>query len=752
MKRLLPNVELSLRERAEQALGDHIPPPSRSVAWRELQVYQVELEMQNEELRRMQNTLEASRDLYLDLYERAPVGYLSLTDSGVVQAVNLRAEQLLRVPRQQLLGRRFDRWVQPDDREGWRGLFVRACRDTAAQEADLRLLRGDGEPLPAHLDCVRQSDGPRLVRLTVTDLSARRKAEETLTLAANVFTHAHEGIMITNASGDIVDVNDAFQTITGYSRAEVLGRNPRLLASGLTTRGVYGGLWRALTEEGFWKGELWNRRRSGEIFVAGQTITAIRDPHGRVQHYVALFTDVTELREHQNRLETIAHYDALTQLPNRVLLGERMQQAFARARHSKRMLAVAYLDLDGFKDVNDTHGHATGDRVLTAVAQRMKHTLREGCTLSRLGGDEFVILITELEQSHDTAPMLDRLLGAASKPVRVDGLQLSLTASMGVTFYPQGQDVSADQLLRQADQAMYQAKVGGKNRYCFFDPEQELGLRVYNARVERILLALHRHEFVLYYQPKVNMRSGEILGVEALIRWQHPEEGLVQPESFLPIIENSQLSQMVGEWVIGRALRQAQTWAACGFCLPISVNVGGWQLQQPDFVARLRRQLEACPGLPRGMLMIEILETSALKDMDRVSETICACKELGVGFALDDFGTGYSSLTYLKRLPVCQLKIDQTFVQGLLEDNDDLSILLAITSLAKAFKREVIAEGVDTVGHGVRLLELGCELAQGFCIAKPMPAAAVPEWAMNWRPSLRWQQVVPLSAPSQAAF
>ncbi|MFF7709424.1 EAL domain-containing protein [Pseudomonas sp. NPDC007930] len=738
-----PNTEPTLRQRAEQALATtaaHLEPGP----WRELQVYQLELEMQNDELRRLQGTLESSRDLYLDLYERAPVGYLSLNDSGMIDAVNLRAEQLLRVPREQLLGRRFDRWVQPADRDGWAGLFTRACRDLLPHEADLGLLRGDGEPLAAHLDCLRQPDGPRLLRLTLTDISARRRAEAKLSLAASVFTHAHEGIMITDAHADILDVNQAFCTLTGYARSEIVGRNPRMLASGLTSSSFYRDMWRSLTDGGFWKGELWNRRRNGELFVAGQTITAILDSHGRVQQYVSLFTDVTELREHQTRLETIAHYDVLTQLPNRVLLADCMQQALAAAQANGLTLAVVYLDLDGFKDVNDGYGHATGDRVLSAVAQRMKHTLRDGCTLSRLGGDEFVILITDLEQSHDTTPMLDRVLAAAAEPLQVDGLQVSLSASLGVTFYPQGHDISPDQLLRQADQAMYQAKLAGKNRYCFFDPQHELDQRRYNARLERIQQALAENEFVLYYQPKVNMRSGEVLGVEALIRWLHPFEGLIEPEAFLPSIDNSRLSQQIGDWVIRQALSQASAWAARGFCLPVSVNVGAWQLQQPDFVERLRLHLEAWPQVAPGTLMIEILETSALKDLDYVSETISACQALGVSFALDDFGTGYSSLTYLKRLPVTQLKIDQTFVQGMLENPDDVSILIAICGLAKAFKRELIAEGVDSIGLGARLLELGCELGQGFCIARPMPAEAVPEWAANWRPVPGWQQVAPL--------
>lgn len=742
-------VESWLRARAEEALempADAVPSEQVQV----LEGYQLDLEKQNQELRQWQEAMESSRDLYLELYETAPIAYLSLTRDGIIHEVNRRAEKLLGMPRQALLGRHFDRWVQADDKDAWAGLFQRACQNTASYELELHLLQGTEHLLPAHVDCVRQAEGQRLVRLVVTDLSARRVNDQRLTLAANVFTHAREGMMVTDTAGNILEVNQAFHTITGFRREETLGRNPRFLGSGLTSKATFEALWAALTSDGFWKGELSNRRRSGEIYLAGQTITAIYNANGRVVQYMSLFTDVTEVKEHQTRLETIAHYDALTQLPNRVLLGERMQQSLAQAQHSDRMLAVAYLDLDGFKTINDTHGHAMGDRVLQAVARRMNRSLREGCTLSRLGGDEFVILITDLEETHDTTSMLDRLLSAASRPVSVDALQLSLTASMGVTFYPQAHEVSADQLLRQADQAMYQAKVAGKNRYCYFDPEHEMSLRQHNARFERILQAVHRHEFVLHYQPKVNMRTGEVLGVEALVRWQHPEEGLLAPEAFLAVVENSVLCRDLGEWVIRRALRQANRWAKQGLHLPISVNVGGWQLQQPDFVERLRAELEVYPSLEPGMLMIEILETTALKDMDRISETISVCKALGISFSLDDFGTGYSSLTYLKRLPVCQLKIDQTFVQGLLDDADNVSILEAITRLAKAFKREVIAEGVDSVNHGIKLLELGCELAQGYCIASPMPADAVVEWAANWRPAPAWQNVAPLALDSPA--
>lgn len=738
MKKLPEIVESSIRQRAEGAPGE-VPMTEESQIWRDLQLHQIELEMQNEELRRLQGDLESSRDRYLDLYEQAPVGYLGLSASGVIEGANARAEQLLGAPRNQLLGRRFDRWVHPGERPQWTALFVRACRDMRAHTADLTLVRGDGEPLAAHLDCVRQHGGARHVRLTLTDISELRRAEAKLALAANVFTHAHEAIMITDALGTILDVNEAFQTITGYCRHDVLGRNPRILASGQTPRSTYTALWQALHEKGFWKGEVSNRRSNGQLFIAGQTITAIHDESGEVRNFVSLFTDVTQLRQHQAHLEKIALYDALTQLPNRVLLAQRMHQLLGQAHASGGTLAVVYLDLDGFKEANDQYGHATGDRVLIVVAQRMKNALREGWLASRLGGDEFVLLIPGLEDHQHSTPILERILKTIAEPVEVDGINLQLIASMGVTFYPQPQEPSADQLLRQADQAMYQAKLGGRGCYRFFDPELEQEMLTRNARVESIVQAMSRQELVLFYQPKVNMRTGEVVGVEALIRWLHPEEGLLMPEDFLPYIENDKVSQQVGEWVIRQALDQARAWAALGHRLPVSVNIGGWQLQQPDFVAFLRQQLLARGNAPDGTLTIEILETSALKDMDRISDTILACRKIGVRFALDDFGTGYSSLSYLNRLPVCQLKIDKSFVQDLPDKGDNLSILQAITSLARAFDREVIAEGVDSLAQGVRLMGLGCDHAQGFSIAEPMPARDVAAWVQAWRSPEAWR-------------
>jgi diguanylate cyclase (GGDEF)-like protein/PAS domain S-box-containing protein len=587
-------------------------------------------------------------------------------------------------------------------------------------------------PVQSDIDLIEQT-----ANLTSVAIE-RKRAQEKLQLAAGVFTHALEGIMITAADATIIDVNDAFTRITGYSREDAIGQNPRLLSSGRHDRHFYEAMWGALVESGHWSGEVWNRRKDGEVFAEMLTISAVKDMQGNTHQYVALFSDITASKEHQSQLEHIAHFDALTNLPNRVLLADRLQQAMSQASRRQQQLAVAYLDLDGFKTINDRHGHEAGDQVLITLAHRMKEALRDGDTMARLGGDEFVAVLIDLEDTSASLPLLQRLLAAAALPVQLGDLNLQVSASLGVTFYPQAQDIDADQLLRQADQAMYQAKVAGKNRYCVFDAAQDSSIRDHHESLERIRLALARGEFVLYYQPKVNMQSGKVTGAEALIRWQHPEKGLLAPATFLPAIEDHPLGVEVGEWVIHTALRQMELWHAVGLDLPVSVNISARQLQQGDFVARLQAILAKHPQVNPASLELEVLETSALNDMDQVSQVIDDCHEMGVKFALDDFGTGYSSLTYLKRLRVALLKIDQSFVRDMLDDPDDLAILQGVIGLAAAFKREVIAEGVETVAHGTALLRLGCELAQGYGIARPMPAEQLPAWAATWQPDAAW--------------
>ena len=566
------------------------------------------------------------------------------------------------------------------------------------------------------------------------DVTERKKAESYVQ-AASVFTYAREGIMITKADGTILNVNDAFTRITGYSREDVFGKNPRLLDSGRQDQAYFAAMWRDLIEKGHWYGEIWNRRKNGEVYAEMLTITAVCDCDGKTKEFVALFSDITAIKVHQDELEHLAHYDVLTNLPNRLLLSDRLRQGLAHAQRLALALAVVYLDLDGFKAINDQHGHETGDKLLIALAARMKQTLREGDTLARIGGDEFVAVLTDLPDVDASLPMLNRLLATAAHPVLVDDLSLQVSASLGVAFYTPKQTFDADQLLRQADQAMYQAKLAGKNQFHVFDAGQDSSVRIHNESVEHVHLAFSKHEFVLYFQPMVNMRTGKVIGAEALIRWQHPELGLLAPALFLPVIEDHPLIVAIGEWVIDTALTQVETWHAGGFDIPVSVNVAVRQLQEVDFVGKLGAILAAHPQVNPSCLKLEILETSALEDIAKISRLIESCTQLGVTFALDNFGTGYSSLTYLRRLPVKVLKIDQSFVLGMLADLNDQAILRGVISLATAFKLQVIAEGVETAEHASLLLHMGCELAQGYGIAPPMPAHEVPGWAAGWRPA-----------------
>ena len=573
---------------------------------------------------------------------------------------------------------------------------------------------------------------------TYDDITARKEGELKLELAASVFTHASEGIMITAADGTILDVNKAFSDITGYEKKYVIGKKPSVLKSGQHTKEFYAKLWKALVNKGHWYGEIWNRRADGQVYAQMITMSAIRDKQGKIKNFISLFSDITTMKEHQRQLEHIAHYDALTGLANRVLLGDRLNHAMLQTSRRGHQLAVAYLDLDGFKEVNDRYGHEAGDKLLMGISSNMKKALREGDTLSRLGGDEFVIVLDDLEDTHASVPSLERLLKAASEPVLIGNLKLQVSASLGVTFYPQDEDVEADQLLRQADQAMYNAKQEGKNRFHFFDAKHDKVVRTQHEAIGEIRSAFNNNEFVLFYQPKVNMRTGKIIGAEALIRWDHPTRGILPPISFLPFIEDHTLGVELGEWVIKSALSQIDVWEKEGLALPISVNISARQFQQNNFVNRLQELLELFPDISPSMLEIEVLETSALEDMVQMSSVIQECKQIGVNFALDDFGTGYSSLTYLKHLPVSTLKIDKSFVHDMLYDSEDLAILQGVIGLGNAFRRHVIAEGVENMEQGVMLLQLGCEWGQGYAIARPMRPCEMVQWSQSWECFPQW--------------
>ncbi|MGD0479177.1 MAG: EAL domain-containing protein [Terracidiphilus sp.] len=705
-------------------------------------------------LRENEAALRESKHLLQLFIDRAPAALAMLDRELRYLAVSRRWLAIHSLGDIDVIGRSHYE-IFPKTPESWREEHRRCLAGETMEMSERELTRADGRMQWIRREILPWRAGDGLVGgivISSEDITERKLAEERLRLAATVFTGAREGITITDPTGTILEVNDAFTRITGYTREEVLGSNSRLLQSGLQSKQFYENMWNTLARDGHWSGEIWNRNKKGDIYAEMLTIDAIRDANGQAKQYVGLFTDITEVKEHEQQLELVAHYDALTGLPNRALFADRLRQAMAQAHRRNQLLGVAYFDLDAFKAINDGYGHSSGDALLTALAFRMKRALREGDTLARLGGDEFAAVILDLPDRDACLPTLTTMLEAAAREVQIGDVPLRATASAGVTFYPQTEEVDADMLLRQAGQALYEAKLAGKNRYCIFDPCHDLIARSRHESIEHLRRALAAHELLLYYQPKVNMRTGKVIGAEALLRWQHPERGLLPPSLFLPVTEDHPLAVEVGNWVIESALAQIEAWQESGFEMPVSVNVSAMELQQPEFVDRLRARLAAHPRVNPSHLELEVLETSALQNVAFSSQVLAACRELGVLISVDDFGTGYSSLDYLRRLPANILKIDQSFVRDMLDEMGSLSILKGVLGLAEAFRREVIAEGVETVDHGLMLLQLGCDCGQGYGIAKPMPAGELEAWAAAWHADPRWVEVPAVAANNRAVL
>lgn len=543
----------------------------------------------------------------------------------------------------------------------------------------------------------------------------------------------------TDLGGRITYVNQQFCSISGYSREELLGANHRILNSGLHEPTFFLDMWRSLAAGRVWKGEICNRAKDGSLYWVDSTMVPLIDPAtNKVRKYVSIRFDVTEKRQLLHTLQWRVGHDVLTGLPNRVYLSDLLNQALAFSRRESIPLAVCMLDLDGFKAVNDGYGHATGDLLLVEVADRLKGILRTGDAVARLSGDEFVLILRHIQDPQQLHAALRRVLCALAAPYVVRDHVLSLSASIGVTLFPQD-DEDADTLVRHADQAMYVAKQRGRNRYHLFDVSQELELKATHQTVAQVRQALRQGELCLHYQPKVNMRSGQVIGFEALLRWMHPTEGPVPPGEFLPLVEQTDLIVELGEWVIEQALVQLQRWQQDGRNWSLSVNIAARQLQRGDFAERLAQLLARHPGVEPARLDLEIVESVAIDNLARVGRCLDACRALDVRFSLDDFGTGYSSLSYLKRLPAQTIKIDKSFVRDILHDHDDLALTAAVIGLARTFGRAVVAEGVESVEQGRMLMDLGCELAQGYGIARPMPVAQVAGWAAAWRQPPEWR-------------
>ncbi len=623
--------------------------------------------------------------------------------------------------------------VHPADRPIIEEMMRRLYEQGSAQ-AEFRIVRPDDEVRWVHEEAHLIWDerhAPLRLDGILSDISDRKRSEEALRLNASVYDNAGEGIAITDADRNIVSVNAAFTEVTGYALEEVRGKNPSILNSGRQDAAFYQAMWNAINTTGRWRGEICNRKKNGELYTEMLTINAVKNDRGEVVNYLGIFSDITDLKRTQEKLKNLADYDLLTKLPNRSLLADRLHQILAQAKRTGSLLVVCFMDLDDFKPINDRYGHEMGDKLLIEVARRISSIVRAGDTVARWGGDEFVILLTSVPSMEGIEPSVIRILNEVSAAYVIDQRELRISASIGITVYPMDNSDS-EALLRHADSAMYQAKQAGRNRFHLFDAQMNQQIQARHQKQERLRTALRNNELCLYYQSKVNLQTSEFIGMEALLRWRHPEKGLLSPLDFLPQIESTSLIVDIGDWVIDTALSQISEWMRMGREIPISVNVAGRQLQQPDFTDKLDASLARYPGVPSYLLELEILETSALEIVQCAKTVMKSCKRLGVSFALDDFGTGYSSLAYLKQLPAKTLKIDRTFVRDMLEDKEDQAIVSGVIQLAKVFRRKVIAEGVETRQHALKLMEMGCELAQGYGIAYPMPADAVMGWIRDY--------------------
>lgn len=551
------------------------------------------------------------------------------------------------------------------------------------------------------------------------EIAERIAAETQLKLADIVYRNTVEGVFVTDPYGTILSVNPAFTAITGYTLDEVIGKNPRILKSHHQNPEFYQELWATLLHQGQWHGEIWNRRKSGEAYLQRLTITMHPGHDGKPRNYVAVFTDITELHEKEEHIRHQAYHDALTGLPNRMLFQDRLKQSLLMADRSNQQLAVMFLDLDRFKVINDTFGHHTGDELLRMVAERLSVVLRQSDTVSRFGGDEFVILLSDIEGPQDARNVAEKIIEVFAKPLTVDTHELVLSTSIGISLFPDhGHDATT--LMKNADAAMYNAKESGRNTLKLYRPDMNAKASYHLAIEGRLRKALDNSSFVLHYQPRVSLVTGEIVGVEALIRWNDDEYGPIPPNDFIPIAEETGLIIPIGEWVLENACRQSRAWREMGHDLRVSVNLSPRQFSHATLVDHIAQLLEV-NSLPGHSLELELTESMVMTQAEHTIETLKRFKTLGIFIAIDDFGTGYSSLSYLKRFPIDTLKVDKSFVRDITTDSNDAAIIETIIALGQSLDIEVVAEGVETAEQLAFLSARECSAIQGYYFSKPVP-------------------------------
>ena len=703
-----------------------------------------------EERKQVERILRESTARYHAVTQSANDAIVTADSQGNIVGWNRRAEAMFGYAEEEVLGRPLTIVIPLRHREahlkGMNRVLAGGDSRVIGKAFETEALRKDQSEFPIELSLAQWEVGDlRFISGTIRDISERIRTEQHLRVAATTF-EAQDGVTITDANKVILRVNRAFTEITGYSADEAVGRTPHMLSSGRHDAAFYDAMWDSLARTGNWQGEIWNRRKNGEVFPEWLSITAVRGAQGEITNYVGTFADITERKTAENEIAQLAFYDQLTGLPNRRLLLDRLRHALAGSARNNRSGALLFLDLDNFKTLNDTLGHDVGDQLLREAATRLSSCVRQSDTVARLGGDEFVIVLEDLEgpdEHHLAATQAEALaikvqsllnqpylLDVAAHGESANRRSHQCSSSVGIALFD-GQPMSAEELMKRADTAMYQAKAAGRNALRFFDPAMQAAVTARAAMEADLRRAMSERQFVLYYQAQVDS-SGRVIGAEALVRWQHPDRGLVHPLEFIPLAEDTGLILGLGRWVLETALRQLAAWASLAeFAhLTLAVNVSAQQFGHKDFVAEVLGLIELTGADPRR-LKLELTESLLVRNVQEVIEKMRALKACGIGFALDDFGTGYSSLAYLKRMPLDQLKIDQSFVRDVLDDGNDAAIARTVVALAESLGIGVIAEGVETAMQRDFLAETGCHAYQGFLFSEAVPNHEFERYALG---------------------
>ena len=691
--------------------------------------------------RAMVRALRASEERYHRMMETANDAIIITdVDSGTIIDANRGAEELLGRSVMEIIGRHQSEIHPPEERERCRSLFQDQIDHRRSITRDIHVLNSDERRIPVEISAsVTNLGGTNIVQGIFRDVSERLKAQEELSKLSRVVEASPSAIVITDARARIEYCNPKFYETTGYSPEEVIGQNPRILKSGETPDDEYVELWQTISSGLSWYGEFHNRKKNGQLFWWLSSITPIKDAEGNITNFVNIAEDIGRLKYAESTIRTLAYYDPLTKLPNRTLFRDRLEQALASTRHYGQSLGLMFVDIDRFKTVNDALGHVLGDELLRAIAQRLQDTLEEGMTLARLGGDEFAVVLPGIKNADEAAHIVQRLFSAFTEPFVLDGHELYVTASVGISLFPDDAE-SPEALIANADLAMFRAKDVGRNTYQFFTSDmnassfEQLNLELSLRR------AVADGQFEVYFQPKMRLGDGRLTGMEALVRWRHPDLGLVSPARFIPLAEETGLILPLGEWVLKAACECTRAWHLAGHeGLRVSVNLSARQFRQTDLPDRVAEILEQT-GLAPDSLELEITETDIMRDAGQAVEQLYQFKAMGVHLAIDDFGTGYSSLNYLKRFPIDVLKVDQSFTRDVTVDPDDATIARAVIALAKSMRLSVVAEGVETEEHLDFFRAEECDEAQGYLLGRPMPEAEFSRFLESSDWPERWQR------------